>query len=238
MPSRTRVPQRYHNRILASLPKREIDRLAPHLSPLEFKQNDSLAGSGERGPYAYFLEEGMASIVTTLNDGSTVEVGVVGKDGVVGFPALLGTLSMPLNTFIQIAGSGFRIKAERLKEAFERPGRLRAYLQRYLQLQFVQVAQSSACNRFHDAEERLARWILTCQDKIGSDYLPLKHEFLGQMLGTGRSTVTLAAGVLQEAGLIDYARGKITIRNRAGLERVACECYRIIRNESQRLARL
>jgi CRP-like cAMP-binding protein len=231
-----RVRQVYHNRVLASLPKREIDRLAPHLLPLQFKQNDPLAGSGEREPYAYFLEEGMASIVTTLTNGSTVEVGVVGQDGVVGIPALLGTRSMPLKTFIQIAGSGFRIKADRLKEAFERPGKLRAGLQRYLQSQFVQVAQSSACNRFHPAEQRLARWILTCQDKTGSDYLPLKQEFLGQMLGTTRSTVTLAAVLLQEDGLIGYARGKITVRNHAGLERVACECYRIVRNESRRLA--
>src|SRR5580765_7025776 len=124
MPS-NRVPRAYRNRVLAFLPKRENDRLAQHLTPLQFKQNDSLAGSGERGPYAYFIEEGMASIVTTLTNGSTVEVGVVGQDGVVGIPALLGTLSMPLTTFIQIAGSGFRIKAERLKEAFERPGKLR-----------------------------------------------------------------------------------------------------------------
>jgi CRP-like cAMP-binding protein len=228
----------YYNRVLSSLSKREIDRLAPHLLPLQFKQNDSLADAGERQPYAYFLEQGMASIVTTLTNGSTVEVGVVGQDGVVGIPALLGTRSMPLRTFIQIAGSGFRIKADRLKEAFERPGKLRANLQRYLQAQFVQVAQSSACNRFHPAEQRLARWILTCQDKTGSDYLPLKHEFLGQMLGTTRSTVTLAAVLLQQDGLIGYARGKITVRNRAGLERVACECYRIIRDESQRLAGL
>lgn len=233
-----RLRRTYHNRVLSSLPKREIDRLALHLSPLQFKQNDSLADADEREPYAYFLEEGMASIVTTLTNGSTVEVGVVGQDGVVGIPAVLGTRSIPLRTFIQIAGSGFRIKAERLKEAFERPGKLRAYLQRYLQAQFVQVAQSSACNRFHPAEQRLARWILTCQDKTGSDYLPLKHEFLGQMLGTTRSTVTLAAVLLQEDGLIGYARGKITVRNRAGLERAACECYRIVRNESRRLAGL
>ena len=230
-----RVRQAYQNRVLAALPKREIDRLAPHLSPLQFKQYDSLADAGERRPYAYFLEEGMASIVTTLTNGSTVEVGVVGQDGVVGIPALLGTRSMPLKTFIQIAGSGFRIKADPLKEAFERPGKLRAYLLRYLQAQFVQVAQSCACNRFHAAEQRLARWILTCQDKTGSDYLPLKHEFLGQMLGTTRSTVTLAAVLLQEHGLINYSRGKVIVRNRAGLEHAACECYRIIRRESQRL---
>ncbi len=226
----------YRNRVLASLPRKEMHRLATHLSPLQFKQNDPLAASGESGPYAYFLEEGMASIVTTLKNGSTVEVGVVGQDGVVGIPALLGTLSMPLRTFIQIGGSGFRIKAERLKEAFERPGKLRTYLHRYLQSQFVQVAQSSACNRFHAAEQRLARWILTCQDKVASDYLPLKHEFLGQMLGTSRSTVTIAAMLLQKAGLIVYSRGNITVRNRAGLEDTACECYEIIRSESQRLA--
>ena len=136
---------------------------------------------------------------------------------------------------MQIAGHGFRIKAERLQKEFERSRTLRFLLQQFVQLQMVLMAQSAACNRLHETSERLARWILTCQDRVGSDCLQLKHEFLAQMLGTRRSSVTVAARRLQRSGLIDYARGKVTIRNRAGLESAACECYRIVRNEAERL---
>jgi CRP-like cAMP-binding protein len=228
--------QHFKNRVLASLPKAEINRLAPHLSAVTLKQGHSLLDG--KATHAYFLEEGMASVVITVANGDTVEVGVVGIDGVVGVPILLGTGSTPGRTFIQIAGSGFRIGAKVLKEEFERPGELRRYLQRYLQAYFVQTAQTAACNRLHRIEERLARWLLACHDRMAADLLRLTHDFLGQMLGAPRTTVTLAARLLHEGGLINYSRGLVTILDRAGLEKTACECHRTVRDEFRRLGLL
>jgi CRP-like cAMP-binding protein len=225
----------YKNRVLASLPKAEIDRLALHLFPVTLEVNKTLLGASEKISDAYFLEEGLASIVVSMSNGSTVEVGVVGRDGMSGLPLLLGTDSIPSRTFMQISGSGFRIKAKRLLEEYAKPGKLRNLLQNYLQSHLVQTSQAAACNRLHEAEQRLAKWLLICRDRTGSDHLPLTHEFLAQMLGTRRSTVTLAAGILHRAGLIEYSRGHVTILNGEGLKDVACECYRTIRDESRRL---
>ena len=232
--SKSHLPPSYKNRILAALPKDEIERLAVHLSPIKLPLREQLL-DGVAADYAYFLEEGLASVVLGLEDGSTVEVGVIGLDGVVGLPVLLGAEKMPGQTFIQVEGSGFRINARHLKEEFERPGELRNQVQKYLLVQLVQSAQNAACNRMHTINERLARWLLTCHDRVRADHMPLTHEFLGQMLGAPRTTVTLAAGTLQEAGLIDYSRGHVSIRNREGLEQVACECYRVVRDEFRRL---
>lgn len=218
------------------MPKAEIDRLAPHLTPVTLKLHTRLLDG--KADHAYFLEAGLASVVLTLADGATVEVGVVGLDGVVGLPILLGAESMPGETFIQVAASGFRIEAQRLKDEFEREGKLRGHLQKYLLANLIQSAQNAACNRMHTISERLARWLLTCHDRVESNQLPLTHEFLGQMLGAPRTTVTLAAGMLQEAGLIDYSRGQVTIGSREKLENVACECYGTVRDEFRRLGLL
>lgn len=228
--------QHYKNRILAALPKADLSRLEPHLSAVTLKQEQTLLN--KKFPYAYFLERGIASVILTVQNGDTVEVGVIGIDGVVGVPILLGTGAFPGRTFIQIAGSGFRIDAKLLKEEFERTGDLRRHLQRYVQGYIVQIAQTAVCNRLHTIEERLARWLLTCRDRMDSDRLALTHDFLGQMLGSPRTTVTLAAGLLHRAGLINYTRGIVTIQNRNGLEKTACECYGIVRDEFQRLALL
>jgi CRP-like cAMP-binding protein len=228
--------QPYRNRVLAALPKTEISRLRPYLSPIALKQEDTLLDG--TAPYAYFLEDGIASVVVTLKNGNTVEVGIIGIEGVVGVPVLLGSEGAPGRTFIQIAGSGFRIKAGILKQEFERTGELRRHLQRYMQGFMVQAAQTAACNRLHNIEERLARWLLSCRDRLDSDQLRLTQDFLGQMLGAPRTTVTLAAGLLQRAGLIDYSRGVVTITNRVELEAAACECYGTVRREFQRLSLL
>jgi CRP-like cAMP-binding protein len=228
--------QHYKNRILAALPKAEINRLVRHLSPVTLEQERTLLDG--QAKYAYFLEQGMASVVIGLNNGNTVEVGVIGVDGVVGLPILFGTDGAPGRTFIQIKASGYRIKADALKKEFERPGELRRLLHKYMHGFLVQTAQTAACNRQHNIEERLARWLLTCRDRMDSDRLLLTHDFLGQMLGAPRTTVTLAAGLLHRAGLIDYSRGVVTIQNRAELENAACECYRTVRDEFKRLALL
>jgi CRP-like cAMP-binding protein len=225
----------YRNRILASLPKAELARLEPHLSPLLLPAGKTLLNPGEEIVYAYFLESGMASVVVAMADGNMVETGITGNEGVVGLPVLLGTKSMPTRTFMQIPGAGFRIKAQRLSQEFERPGKLRKQIHIYFQAHLVQTAQTAACNRLHDIAQRLARWLLICHDRMESDEFTITHEFLGHMLGTPRSTVTLAAGILHKAELVDYSRGRIRIRDRKGLEKAACECYQTIRNEFDRL---
>jgi CRP-like cAMP-binding protein len=186
----------------------------------------------------YFLEEGICSVVVTMETGNTVEVGITGRDGFVGLPALLGTRHSPNRSFIQIPGHGFSVKAKVLQQQSEASSELRLRLQRVVQRMLVQTAQTAACNRVHELEERLARWLLMCQDRVQSDQIPITQEFLAMMLGTRRTTVTVAAGMLHKAGLIAYSRGHVTIQNREHLEHAACECYRIIREEYVRLGLL
>jgi CRP-like cAMP-binding protein len=226
---------RYKNRILAALPKAEISRLAAHLAPLNMPKGKPLINPDEESTYAYFLETGLASVVIEMANGNTVETSVIGNEGLVGIPGVLGTKSSPTRTFIQIPGAGYRIKTARLQEEFERSGALRKLINRYVQAHLVQTAQTAACNRLHDIEQRLARWLLICHDRMESNTFTITHEFLGHMLGTPRSTVTLAAGILHKAGLLDYSRGKVDIRDREGLELAACECYHTIRKEFDRL---
>ena len=230
----SRSPYPYKNQILAALPPQELASLRPLLSAVDLPLRKSLQTAKREERYAYFLEDGMASIVSTMANGSSVEVGAVGRDGLVGISSLLGANKSHLDTFVQIAGSGFRIDAKRLTKAFEQPGTLRVLLQRYIQNQLLCARQYTACNRLHSAEQRLARWLLTCQDIIGSDELALKQEFLGQMLGIRRITVTVTAGALQNKGLIRYIRGRLKIENRAGLEEIACECYQITKSDPRR----
>ena len=222
--------QTYRNRVLAALPRADMARLKPHLTHTDLPQNEPLMDG--KAPYAYFMEDGIASVVVTVSDGNTVEVGIIGVDGVVGIPILLGTEGMPGRTFVQVAGSAYRITAEKLKEEFERQGELRRRLQLYVQGFLVQSSQTAVCNRLHTIEERLARWLLSCRDRLESDQLRLTHDFLGQMLGAPRTTVTLAAGLLHKAGLINYSRGVVTVQDRDGLEDTACECYGVVRDDS------
>lgn len=203
---------------------------------MTLKQEQTLSDGGAK--YGYFLEQGLASVVATIENGTTVEIGIIGVDGVVGIPVLLGADFAPGRTFIQIEGAGFRIPATILKEEFERTGNLRTHLQKYIQAFLVQTAQTAVCNRLHNIEERLSRWLLTCRDRMESDELKLTHDFLGQMLGAPRTTVTLAAGLLHRAQFIDYSRGIVTIQNRKGLEETTCECYRTVRHEFERLGLL
>jgi len=210
-------------------------RLAPHLLPLDLPSGKTLLDPGQEITYAYFLETGLASVVVAMANGNMVETGITGNDGVVGFSLLLGTKALPTRTFMQIAGKGFKIKAQHLVDEFEKSGTLHKKINRYVQANLVLTGQTAACNRLHDIAERLARWLLMCHDRMESDTFSITHEFLGHMLGTPRSTVTLAAGILLKAGLIDYSRGKVIIKDRKGLEKMACECYQTIRKEFDRL---
>ncbi len=228
------LPQ-YENRILAALPAGERDAIKRHLSSVELPLRMVLQQADQPTEYAFFLETGIASMVSTLRDGSTVEVGLIGRDGVVGLASVLGTERTPFDCFIQSPGHGYSITSKRLKEHFATCKKLQERLLCAAQGQMVQMGQIAVCNRLHDIQERLARWLLSCHDRTDSDELSLTHEFMATMLGAPRSTVTVAAGILQQAGLIEYSRGHVTIRDREGLEDSTCECYAIIRNETARL---
>jgi CRP-like cAMP-binding protein len=232
------APRPYKNCVLASLPADELKRLAPHLSPVTLKTNHTLHDPGQTVDTVYFLEEGICSVVVTMESGNTVEVGIIGRDGFVGLPAVLGAGRSPNRAFMQIPGHGFSVKAKVLQEQFETSSELHLRLQRFVQAMLVQTAQTAACNRVHELEERLARWLLMCQDRVQSDRINITHEFLAMMLGTRRTTVTVAAGMLHKAGLIAYSRGNVTIQSRKGLEQAACECHRIIHEEYVRLGLL
>jgi CRP-like cAMP-binding protein len=170
-----------------------------------------------------------------MQNGSTVEVGLVGNDGILGVPIFLADSISIYEANVQIPSSAVRIRADVLKSEFNRGGALQSVLLRYSQALLNQVSQGAACNRLHTLEERLARWLLTVRDRLESDELPLTQEFMSQMLGTRRSGVTVAAITLQQAGTIRYARGKITILNREGLEATSCECYGAVKGEFKRL---
>lgn len=222
--------------MLLSIPEDEFLILRPLLEPVDLPRYRVLYEQGEKIVHAYFLNEGMVSLVLIANDGRTVEVGIAGRRGVVGVPLAFGLNDAHSRAIVQLPGSGLRIAASHLPETFDRCPNLRRLIERYVLTQQLQVAQIAACNRLHDMDQRLARWLLMCQDTIDSVLLPLTHEFIAQMLGSGRPTVTIAAGVLERAGLIENTRGNVKIVNRKRLEDAACECYGAIQNFGTALA--
>lgn len=223
------------NHILASLPADEYERLEPHLEPFEMTRGLTLYHSHGAIPYLYFPNNSMVSVVSVLADGSMVEAGVVGREGVAGIPALLGAESTPHESMVQLPGDGVRIKTKTLLEEFKRGGVLHDSVLRYTHALLTQVAQTAACNRMHTIEERLARWLLMTHDRAAGDHLPLTQEFLAMMLGTRRAGVTGAAIALQAENLIRYHRGNITVLDRQGLEDFSCECYGLVKAEFDRI---
>ena len=230
LPRTDRDGKSIKNRILLSIPEDEFMSLRPHLEQAEMPQYKILYDQGEKIGNAYFPNEGMVSLVVLVHDGRSVEVGITGCEGIVGAPLAFGFEKAPMRAIMQIKGKGLRIPSSILEDTFQRSPNLKALIERYVMMQQLQVAQLAACNRLHDMDQRLARWLLMCQDRIDSENLPLTHEFLAQMLGSGRPTVTIAAGVLERAGLIENTRGSLKILNRKRLEDAACECYRVIQN--------
>jgi CRP-like cAMP-binding protein len=218
------------NLLLESLPSQERALLLAKCQAVPLPLNTLLYDVGEEPRYSYFITSGVASVVTAMKDGQIVEVGLLGREGVTGSTHLLGGQRGSTRCMIQIAGTGLRLDFRTLREEFHRqPGLLRRILE-YVQYQSLMLSQLSACNRVHEVEERLARWLLMVTDRTGDDEMATTQEFLGQMLGSRRSTVTVVAGALQDAGHIEYRRGQITILNRKSLERAACECYPITRD--------
>jgi CRP-like cAMP-binding protein len=201
-----------------------------HLEAVDLPSHRHLCEPDELFQFVYFPNAGLISIVVVLSNGKTVEAGLIGKEGVVGLPAVAGRKKSPLREVVQIAGKGLRIRIGRLRHALESTKMLDRTLQRYATVFGMQVAQTAACNRLHDTEFRLARWLLMASDRVDTGLLRITHDFLATMLGTDRSSVSLVAGELQRMGLIKYSRGVVKILDRQRLEAAACECYRVIRN--------
>lgn len=218
-----------NNVILLAASDSDYRTLRPHLEYVALPNRLVLHEAGGKVDFAYFPNRGLVSLVVAMEDGKTAEAGVVGNEGFIGIPAAVGLSTSPLQAVVQIKGHGFRIQAGALQRALESTPHLQLLLSRYAVVQGMQIAQTAACNRLHNIEQRLARWLLTTQDRVESEFLPITHDFLATMLGTNRSSVTLAAGILQRKKLIEYTRGAVTIVNRKKLESSACECYRTIR---------
>jgi CRP-like cAMP-binding protein len=219
------------NKILLGLPATERRTIASKLVHIQLPARSILTQMKEPIKFAYFLNSGVASIITVMSDGKSVEVGLTGKEGFVGLPPIVDFATSPTRGVIQIAGSGHRISTRDFKNILRTCPKLEKSLQRYAQELAIQSAQIAACNRLHAVNERLARWLLMSQDRIGERSFNLTQEFVSHMLGTRRASVTIAAGALQKAGLITYKRGEVTIVNRPGLERASCECYLAINQQ-------
>lgn len=216
------------NRILLSLPETEYQALRPFLSFVQMPHHASLHEPGERLEFAYFLNRGLVSLVVAMKEGKTVEVGVIGNEGLVGTPAVVGLNRSPHRAVVQIAGDGLRIRIDALRSLLPSTPHLQFMASRHAVIQGIQSAQSAACNRLHGIEQRLARWLLIMQDRMDEGLLRITHDFLATMLGTDRPSVSLAAGLLQRKGTIEYTRGAVRILNREKLEECACECYAVI----------
>lgn len=225
-------PPAVRNEILLSLPAKERATVLAELEFGELRAHDLLNEMGEVIEYCYFMNSGMTSILTVMADGKGVEVGLTGKEGFVGLPVIVGLKTSPTRAIVQITGSAFRLSVAQVLRALSRCPQLEKRLNRYSQELSMQATQVAACNRLHEVEQRLARWLLMSQDRVDGDVVPLTQEFLSHMLGTRRASVTVAAGVLQKAGLIKYVRGTVNIVNRSRLEDAACECYGIITRQS------
>ena len=227
------IGNQIRNEILQALPRTEYEAVLPKLEFVRLMVHQVLHEPGDALKSAYFCNTGMVSILSVFPDGKSVEVGLVGKEGFVGLPLLANFRTSSTRSVAQIDGSAFRIDGETLLGLLSQSPKLEKSLQQYAQISAMQVTQIAACNRLHEVHERLARWLLMSADRVDSSALPLTQEFLGQMLGTRRSSVTVSAGILQKAGIIAYGRGDVKIIDRSRLEEAACECYGIMQRRAQ-----
>jgi len=219
------------NHILQMLPWKEYERLSPQLQPVSLVQHQVIYEAGAPIKGGYFLNTGLISCLTVMQNGDSIEVGLLGSEGFAGLPILLNIVHSSARLTVQISGEALRINADALQQILAELPMLERLLSRFTHLQVLQAQQIAACNRLHEVEERLARWLLMTQDRVPLEILPLTHDLLAGMLGTRRSSVTVAAGILHEAGVIDYRRGKVRILNRKKLEEAACECYSVVRTQ-------
>jgi CRP-like cAMP-binding protein len=223
------------NRLLTALSQEDLDQFFANLYPVSLSLRQILYETGAPLEHVYFIEEGVASVLTTMANGATIEVGMIGAEGMVGLPALLGGEISAQHVVVQIPGNALRMNAALCKTGFDQSATIRAAFLRFTEATLNLSAQTAACNRLHAIDQRCARWLLMAFDRIQSDMMPMTQEFLSSMLGVRRAGVTEAAGELQRSGLIRYQHGRITLIDREGLEASACECYQI---DHERLLRL
>ncbi|MEX2220543.1 MAG: Crp/Fnr family transcriptional regulator [Candidatus Rokuibacteriota bacterium] len=230
-------PGPVRNRILAGLPRKEYARILPGLARVTLKAGQVLHEPGGSTQAAYFLDSATVSILSLARDGTSIEVSLVGDEGLIGLPIVLRSQGLPYRIIVQGPGTAWRMKADVLRKEFERCGPLHQSVLQYVHTLIVYLSQSSACNRFHTIRQRICRWLLISQDRARSGDIKSTQEFLSQILGVNRGSASQAASALQRAGLIRYRRGQIAILDRPGLEAAACECYRLVKGEFDRFFR-
>lgn len=225
------------NSILLAIPEEEFALVRDRLYYLDLPHYTLLHEPRKNLEFAYFLNSGMASLVFNTSSGESVEVGVIGCEGFVPIPAAAGMQRSPHEAIMQVSGTGFRLRVEELQTALKTSPQLQSLLNRYATLQGLQAAQTAGCNRLHDLEQRLSRWLLLIQDRVGAGLLRITHDFLAMMLGTDRPSVSLAAGMLRKKRIIEYSHGTVKVLNRKKLESSACECYGLIQAFNAEMAK-
>ncbi len=223
------------NRLLATLPRAESERIAPHLEFTQLKLGDCLYEPGDQLSHAYFPTTAIVSLHYVIESGDSAEVAGVGNEGLVGISLFMGGNTTASSAVVQTAGHAYRLDRHKLKAEFDRAGALMRLLLRYTQALMTQMTQTAVCNRHHSVDQQLCRWLLTTLDRVPSGQLVMTQELVASMLGVRREGITEAAGRLREEGIIDYRRGHISVLKRAGLEAGACECYGVVRAEFDRL---
>jgi CRP-like cAMP-binding protein len=228
-------PTPTENRLLAALPGPEYERLLPQLQQVSFSLGEVVYEFGGQLDYVYFPTSSIVSLLYTMENGNSAEMGLTGNDGVVGIALFMGGGTMPNRAVVQSAGDALRMKAKLLQDEFARGGLFQQLLLRYTQALITQISQTAVCNRLHSVEQQLCRWLLLSHDRLKADELIMTQELIADMLGVRREGVTVAAGRLQDAGSISYVRGHIKILDRPKLEETVCECYRVVKDEFDRL---
>jgi CRP-like cAMP-binding protein len=228
-------PNPRDNQLLAALPTVEWQRWQQHLEPVTLKLGQVLYESGDTLGYVYFPTTAIVSLLYVMEDGASAEIAVVGFEGLVGVSLFMGGLSTTSRAVVQSAGQGFRLSARIMKAEFDRAGPVLHLLLRYTQALITQMAQTAVCNRHHSLDQQLCRWLLLSLDRLGGNELVMTQELIANMLGVRREGVTEGATKLQKAGFIRYARGRITVLDRSGLESCTCECYQVVKTEYDRL---
>jgi len=227
------LPQQ--NQLLAALSQAELARLEPHLELVQMPLGKVIYEPGDVLPYVYFPIDSIVSLLYVMADGSSAEISVVGNDGIIGIALFMGGETTPSRAIVQSAGKAFRLIGKRLKDEFHRNGALQIVLLRYTQALLTQMAQTAVCNRHHSVDQQLCRWLLLSLDRLPSNTLHMTQALIADMLGVRREGVTEAAGKLQKVGVIRYARGEITVLDRPKLEELCCECYAVVKRETDRL---
>ncbi|MGR9088382.1 MAG: Crp/Fnr family transcriptional regulator [Gammaproteobacteria bacterium] len=223
------------NRLLCALPAEASEVLCPHLELVELPLGEVIHESGAELGYVYFPTNCIVSLLYVMENGSSAEIAVIGNDGIVGVAVFMGGGTMPNRAVVQSTGQAYRLRAQLLMQAFNQHGAIHHLLLRYTQALITQMAQTAVCNRHHSIDQQLCRWLLLSLDRLPTNELTMTQELIANMLGVRREGVTDAAGKLQQAGLIHYSRGKIEVLDRPGLEARVCECYQVVKTESDRL---